>query len=155
MATLYTNSWKPSTTTSTNLHHWYRMIHGNHSQIMTTKTQVYMCILPRSRRRSGCGGGMLRLTACSSPVGARLTSKESLQLIKIAPRFTFAIIISVYNKWMFSPSHLGFPYPLLVTTLHMLVQFGMSATIRAVWPERFKPKGTPRRADYGYVSPPA
>lgn len=67
------------------------------------------------------------------------------------PRFFFATILSIYNKWMFSPEHFGFPSPLFVTTLHMFVQFLLAALIRAIWPGRFRPQRTPTRADYAWV----
>ncbi|KAF9564763.1 triose phosphate transporter, partial [Agrocybe pediades] len=63
--------------------------------------------------------------------------------------FLFATLLSVYNKWMFAPDRLGFPAPLFVTTIHMFIQFGMAATIRAVWPKTFKSPYSPSRADYG------
>jgi solute carrier family 35 protein C2 len=71
-------------------------------------------------------------------------------MIELYPsRFLFATILSVYNKWMFSPDHFGFPYPLFVTTLHMFVQFALAALIRYVWPRKFKPERSPKRFDYG------
>jgi hypothetical protein len=45
--------------------------------------------------------------------------------------YTFSLILSLYNKWMFAPAHLNFPFPLFVTSLHMLVQFGLSGF--ALW----------------------
>lgn len=63
-------------------------------------------------------------------------------------RFVFATILSVYNKWMFSPKYFGFPYPLFVTTLHMFVQFILAAAIRILWPARFRPKRSPTKGDY-------
>ncbi|PFH52067.1 hypothetical protein AMATHDRAFT_141107 [Amanita thiersii Skay4041] len=63
--------------------------------------------------------------------------------------FFFATILSVYNKWMFSPDRYGFPSPLFVTTMHMLVQFLLAAAIRFIWPARFRPKRDPTHADYG------
>lgn len=64
-------------------------------------------------------------------------------------RFFFATVLSLYNKWMFAEDHLNFPYPLFVTSLHMLVQFLMAAAIRAIWPARFKPARRPTPTDYG------
>lgn len=64
-------------------------------------------------------------------------------------RFVFATILSVYNKWMFSTDYYGFPYPLFVTTLHMFVQFSLSAGVRAMWPRQFKPDRSPSKGDYG------
>ncbi|KAL1681795.1 triose-phosphate transporter family-domain-containing protein [Schizophyllum commune] len=67
----------------------------------------------------------------------------------IASWFFFAIILSVYNKWMFSDDHFHFPYPLLVTTFHMLVQFLLAAVLRYAWPQHFRPANSPSRTDYG------
>ncbi|KAF8893920.1 triose-phosphate transporter family-domain-containing protein [Infundibulicybe gibba] len=67
----------------------------------------------------------------------------------IASWFFFATILSLYNKWMFSPEHFAFPFPLFVTTLHMFVQFGLAAALRNTWPHHFRPERSPTRADYG------
>lgn len=64
-------------------------------------------------------------------------------------RFFFATVISVYNKWMFSPQRFGFPSPLFVTTVHMFIQFMLAATIRFLWPRHFRPEYDPSPADYG------
>jgi len=66
-------------------------------------------------------------------------------------RFFFATLLSVYNKWMFAPDHLGFPAPLFVTTIHMFIQFILAAILRAVWPKTFRPPYNPSRRDYGFV----
>ncbi|KAG8960459.1 Triose-phosphate Transporter [Tulasnella sp. 419] len=66
----------------------------------------------------------------------------------IASWFGFATLLSLYNKWMFSPAYYGFPFPLFVTTMHMLVQFICSALIRMLWPGTFKPPGTPTVKEY-------
>lgn len=67
-------------------------------------------------------------------------------------RFCFAMILSVYNKWMFSPDLYGFPYPLFVTMNHMFVQFVLSAVLRYVWPRHFRPEHNPQPKDYVWVS---
>ncbi|KAF8160905.1 triose-phosphate transporter family-domain-containing protein [Crassisporium funariophilum] len=67
----------------------------------------------------------------------------------IASWFLFATLLSVYNKWMFTPTHFGFPAPLFVTTLHMFVQFAIAAVLRSVWPKAFRTPENPSRADYG------
>ncbi|OBZ67087.1 putative transporter C22E12.01 [Grifola frondosa] len=66
----------------------------------------------------------------------------------IASWFFFAILISVYNKWMFSPDHYGFPSPLFVTTMHMFVQFALAALLRYTWPRHFLPDRNPSHIDY-------
>ncbi|KAL5485417.1 hypothetical protein ACEPAI_8059 [Sanghuangporus weigelae] len=66
----------------------------------------------------------------------------------IAAWYTVAILLSVYNKWMFSPDRYGFSWPLFVTMLHMFVQFAFAAAVRNVWPYRFRPPYNPGRKDY-------
>lgn len=63
-------------------------------------------------------------------------------------RFLFATVLSVYNKWMFSPDYYGFPFPLFVTTLHMFVQFILAAFLRYVFPRKFRPDRNPSTLDY-------
>ncbi|KAG6861679.1 hypothetical protein C0995_013248 [Termitomyces sp. Mi166 len=63
--------------------------------------------------------------------------------------FLFATVLSVYNKWMFSSDHLGFPYPLFVTTIHMFIQFILAAAMRHFFPKHFKPVNKPTVVDYG------
>lgn len=62
-------------------------------------------------------------------------------------RYTFATLLSLYNKWMFSPEYYGFAYPLFVTACHMLVQFICSAIIRLTLPQ-FRPAERPTRGQY-------
>jgi len=50
---------------------------------------------------------------------------------------------------MFSAEHFGFPYPLLVTTLHFCVQFLLAFLLRILFPQRFRPQQVPTAADYG------
>ncbi|EGN99596.1 hypothetical protein SERLA73DRAFT_88092 [Serpula lacrymans var. lacrymans S7.3] len=73
----------------------------------------------------------------------------AINALFIASWFLFATVLSVYNKWMFSPEHFGFPFPLFVTTLHMIVQFLLAASIRALFPRTFRPERSPTMADYG------
>ncbi|WWC60930.1 uncharacterized protein I303_103506 [Kwoniella dejecticola CBS 10117] len=62
--------------------------------------------------------------------------------------YTFATLLSLYNKWMFSPAYYGFSYPLFVTACHMVVQFCLAAFIRITFAERFRPKERPTRKEY-------
>ena len=66
----------------------------------------------------------------------------------LSRRFLFATLLSVYNKWMFSPDRFAFPYPLFVTSLHMLVQFILAGILRYSLPARFKPELNPNPRDY-------
>lgn len=66
----------------------------------------------------------------------------------IASWFAFATLLSMYNKWMFTPAYFNFPFPLFVTTMHMAMQFIMSATVRKLWPHVFNPPGRPTAEEY-------
>ena len=72
--------------------------------------------------------------------------------VLVESRFCFATVLSVYNKWMFSAEHFGFPYPLFVTTMHMFVQFILATLIRNIWPKRFRPQNAPSRVNYMWVA---
>jgi solute carrier family 35 protein C2 len=50
---------------------------------------------------------------------------------------------------MFSPDLFGFPYPLFVTTLHMLVQFLLAGALRVCFSHHFRPERSPSVQDYG------
>ncbi|AFR93429.1 solute carrier family 35, member C2 [Cryptococcus neoformans C23] len=62
--------------------------------------------------------------------------------------YAFATLLSLYNKWMFSPQYYNFQYPLFVTACHMIVQFALAALIRIIWADKFRPKERPMRGDY-------
>ncbi|KAI9835267.1 MAG: hypothetical protein M1819_002411 [Sarea resinae] len=53
--------------------------------------------------------------------------------------YLFSLSISIYNKWMFSPDHLDFHFPLFTTCIHMLVQFLLSSLVLFFIP-RFRPR---------------
>ncbi|KAI9442656.1 triose phosphate transporter [Lactarius indigo] len=79
----------------------------------------------------------------------RLWLRDALiNALFIAAWFAFALILSLYNKWMFAPEHFGFPLPLLVTMLHMFVQAVLASILRFGWPRRFRPEHDPSREDY-------
>ncbi|KAG2113810.1 triose-phosphate transporter family-domain-containing protein [Suillus discolor] len=66
----------------------------------------------------------------------------------IASWYIFATLLSLYNKWMFSPDLFGFPYPLFVTTLHMIIQFVLAAALRVCFSHHFRPERSPSVKDY-------
>jgi solute carrier family 35 protein C2 len=63
-------------------------------------------------------------------------------------RYFFATLLSLYNKWMFSPQYYGFSFPLFVTFCHMIVQFCLAGVMRVVWAKQFRPDERPTRRDY-------
>ncbi|OAV91830.1 hypothetical protein PTTG_27863 [Puccinia triticina 1-1 BBBD Race 1] len=63
----------------------------------------------------------------------------------IASWYLFATLISLYNKWMFSPDHYNFQYPLFVSACHMYIQFGLAALTLALFPSiRSRTRPTPQ-----------
>lgn len=64
----------------------------------------------------------------------------AINLLLISLWYIFSLLISVYNKWMFSPDHLNFHFPLFITCLHMIVQFSLSSLVLYLFP-RFRPAG--------------
>ena len=68
-------------------------------------------------------------------------------------RYGFATLLSLYNKWMFSPEYYGFPFPLFVTFCHMLVQFVLASIIRIIFAKQFRPVERPTRQAYVWVRP--
>ncbi|PGH19239.1 hypothetical protein AJ80_04104 [Polytolypa hystricis UAMH7299] len=61
--------------------------------------------------------------------------KLAVNGLLIASWYIFAVSISVYNTWMFSPDHLDFSFPLFATSIHMLVQFILASTMLYLFPK--------------------
>ncbi|GMF07375.1 unnamed protein product [Ambrosiozyma monospora] len=47
-------------------------------------------------------------------------------LLAISSWFLFSLLISLYNKWMFSDPNLDFRFPVLITACHQLILFALS-----------------------------
>ncbi|KAF2487413.1 triose-phosphate transporter family-domain-containing protein [Neohortaea acidophila] len=75
-------------------------------------------------------------------VTTTLLKNVLLNAVLIGLWYTFSISISVYNKWMFSGENLDFPYPLFTTSLHMLVQFALAASVLYFLPH-YRPGNSP------------
>ncbi|GAA6010602.1 hypothetical protein JCM10207_007758 [Rhodosporidiobolus poonsookiae] len=72
----------------------------------------------------------------------------AINVLFILAWYMFSTLISLYNKWMFSEDHYNFPYPLFVTSVHMLVQWTLSALALSMFP-RLRPTTRPAPKDYG------
>ncbi|KAI5846812.1 triose-phosphate transporter family-domain-containing protein [Tricharina praecox] len=70
----------------------------------------------------------------------RVMRDLAINLILIGLWYLFSLLISVYNKWMFSPDHLNFHFPLFTTCVHMIVQFSLSSLVLYALPQ-FRPVG--------------
>ncbi|RUS21982.1 hypothetical protein BC937DRAFT_90742 [Endogone sp. FLAS-F59071] len=65
-------------------------------------------------------------------------------------RNSFATCLSLYNKWMFSPTHYNFRFPLFVTSIHMVVQFICAGSTLLIIP-KLRPKQRPSLEDYMWM----
>ncbi|KAK2778873.1 Triose-phosphate Transporter [Emmonsiellopsis sp. PD_33] len=65
---------------------------------------------------------------------AAVVKRLGLNAVLIGLWYIFSLSISIYNKWMFSPDHLDFKYPLFTTSLHMVVQFTLSSLVLYIFP---------------------
>ncbi|GMG49487.1 unnamed protein product [Ambrosiozyma monospora] len=82
-------------------------------------------------------------------------------ILAILSWFTFSLLISVYNKWMFSDPTLDFKFPVLITSCHQLVLFFLSLLTIIVSP-RFrlnyvdpnKPNSSREPSDLSYFMSP-
>ncbi|KAI9803811.1 MAG: hypothetical protein M1825_001691 [Sarcosagium campestre] len=65
--------------------------------------------------------------------------KSMVNALLIGLWYIFSLSISIYNKWMFGPTHLNFNFPLFTTCMHMIVQFTLSSLVLYFVP-RFRPR---------------
>ncbi|KAF9101042.1 Triose-phosphate Transporter [Mortierella sp. AM989] len=56
--------------------------------------------------------------------------------------------LSFYNKWLFSPQHYNFRFPLFTTCLHMVAQFALSSLTLSLIPS-LRPNSAPTPKDFG------
>ncbi|KAF9204103.1 Triose-phosphate Transporter [Haplosporangium sp. Z 27] len=56
--------------------------------------------------------------------------------------------LSFYNKWLFSPNHHNFQFPLFTSSFHMVAQFTLSSITLAIMPS-LRPKAAPSAKDFG------
>jgi solute carrier family 35 protein C2 len=62
--------------------------------------------------------------------------------------YMFSISLQVYNKWLFSPTHNDFHYPLFTTMIHMFIQSLLSTlAVKFIYPE-LQPKKSPSKQQY-------
>ncbi|KAK4237035.1 hypothetical protein C8A03DRAFT_16372 [Achaetomium macrosporum] len=61
--------------------------------------------------------------------------------------YFFSLSISLYNKWMFSPDNLNFPFPMFTTAVHFLVQFSLASVVLWLFPS-MRPRNA-HRSDLG------
>ncbi|KAK3330161.1 triose-phosphate transporter family-domain-containing protein [Apodospora peruviana] len=68
--------------------------------------------------------------------------------------YFFSLSISLYNKWMFDPTKLNFPFPLFTTATHMLVQFTLASLVLLAVPS-LRPQNAVKKSQIGQPRPAA
>ncbi|KAJ2159711.1 hypothetical protein GGF46_002836 [Coemansia sp. RSA 552] len=61
--------------------------------------------------------------------------------------YFFSALLSTYNKWLFGQSERDFPFPLFVTSAHMLVQYSLASLCLRIFPS-LRPSLTPTWGPY-------
>ncbi|ORY28288.1 triose-phosphate transporter family-domain-containing protein [Naematelia encephala] len=97
--------------------------------------------------RASSDGGRVQEAATLQQRKALWWKDVTVTGIFIMSWYCFATLLSLYNKWMFSPQYYNFPYPLFVTFCHMCVQFLLAAFIRWTFPV-WRPPERPSRQEY-------
>ena len=64
-------------------------------------------------------------------------SDHCTYLVPMLGWFVFSGLLSLYNKYIFGETHMAFPCPLLMTSVHFLVQFIWSYTLSRKYPITF------------------
>ncbi|KAI9331950.1 triose-phosphate transporter family-domain-containing protein, partial [Obelidium mucronatum] len=74
--------------------------------------------------------------------------KTLLTIFYVLAWYTTSLGLSMYNRWLFSVDHLNFAYPLFTSTIHMVMQFILSAIcVTFIWPS-MRPSRLPTIYDY-------
>ncbi|KAG0322039.1 Triose-phosphate Transporter [Dissophora globulifera] len=102
---------------------------------------------------SGADGTTLGLGAIRAEQVAALAKRQLRvqmfwNVFYVFAWYSFSSALSFYNKWLFSPQHHNFQYPLFTTSLHMFAQFTLSSITLALLPA-LRPKAAPSAKDFG------
>ncbi|GJJ78029.1 solute carrier family 35, member C2 [Entomortierella parvispora] len=113
----------------------------------------------RSKRRERRGRRHASSTPGHDP-GEPLTEQEKMiakrqlrvnmcwNIFYVCAWYGCSTSLSFYNKWLFSPNHYNFRFPLFTTCLHMVAQFALSSLTLALLPS-LRPKAAPSAKDFG------
>ncbi|KAG0081387.1 Triose-phosphate Transporter [Podila epicladia] len=107
----------------------------------------------RSNRRGGLDGrGGVSVIAPGTEMDALAKRHLRVQMLwnifYVFAWYSCSTSLSFYNKWLFSPAHYNFRFPLFTTCLHMVAQFLLSSLTLTLLP-RLRPKAAPTPKDFG------
>ncbi|BGP42028.1 hypothetical protein JCM10449v2_006025 [Rhodotorula kratochvilovae] len=112
-----------------------------------TRRTSYARLEAGRRRGPHAGNGAHVETHDERRLRALWWRAAAINVLFILAWYCFSTLISLYNKWMFSAEHYNFPYPLFVTSVHMLVQFCLSALTLSIF-SSLRPQTRPQPRDY-------
>ncbi|KAF9380674.1 Triose-phosphate Transporter [Podila verticillata] len=110
-----------------------------------------------SKRKANRRGGMdgrARVSVLAQGTEMDALAKRQLRvqmlwnIFYIFAWYSCSTSLSFYNKWLFSPAHYNFRFPLFTTCLHMVAQFLLSSLTLTLLP-RLRPKAAPTPKDFG------
>ncbi|KAG0025063.1 Triose-phosphate Transporter [Podila clonocystis] len=107
-----------------------------------------------SNRRGGMDGrgGGVSVVVQGAEVDALAKRQLRVQMLwnifYVFAWYSCSTSLSFYNKWLFSPAHYNFRFPLFTTCLHMVAQFLLSSLTLTLLP-KLRPKAAPTPKDFG------
>ncbi|KAI2204893.1 hypothetical protein LOZ16_005474 [Ophidiomyces ophidiicola] len=102
---------------------------------LTTQQRKKRGLLRRKRRDEADAKDISLSLAQKHLADKNVVRKLAVNVVFILLWYFFSVSISLYNNWMFDPSHLNFSYPLFTTSVHMIVQFTLASTLLYSFPQ--------------------
>ncbi|KAG0015529.1 Triose-phosphate Transporter [Entomortierella chlamydospora] len=106
----------------------------------------------RSRESTGSqpvlGLGAIRSEQMAAIAKKQLRVQMAWNAFYVFAWYSCSSALSFYNKWLFSPNHHNFQFPLFTSSFHMVAQFLLSSLTLAIMPY-LRPKAAPSAKDFG------
>ncbi|KTW30170.1 hypothetical protein T552_00647 [Pneumocystis carinii B80] len=77
-----------------------------------------------------------------------IAKNVSINIVFISSWFFFSILLSLYNKWLFSDKHLNFTFPLFAGSIHIVIEYFFSIIIMKLFPQFQPPSNSFEMKDY-------
>ncbi|KAF9437884.1 Triose-phosphate Transporter [Entomortierella beljakovae] len=94
------------------------------------------------------GLGAIRTEQMAAIAKKRFRVHMAWNVFYVFAWYSCSTALSFYNKWLFSPNHHNFQYPLFTSSFHMVAQFMLSSITLLLIPS-LRPKSAPTPKDFG------
>ncbi|KAF9338760.1 Triose-phosphate Transporter [Linnemannia elongata] len=94
------------------------------------------------------GLGAIRAEQVAAIAKRQVRVQMAWNIFYVFAWYSCSTALSFYNKWLFSPQHHNFQFPLFTTSLHMVAQFALSSLTLFLLPA-MRPKASPTPKDFG------